>query len=132
MPNAPVELTRSEWIILKAVWNHEPCTAPGMQEELHDATKWTYSTVRTVMDRMVAKGFLKTEKLRNLTLFRANVSRAQTQQGELLYTLKHAFDGALTPMVQNLIETGDISERDLTEIEALISAKRKAKGKGKK
>ena len=126
MPLPSLELTRSEWIVLKAVWRREPCTAPGIQEELHQATGWTYSTVRTLMDRMVAKGILQAEKLRNLTLFRSQVTRAQAQQSELLYALKHAFDGALTPMVQHLIETNDLAESDLAEIEELISAKREA------
>ena len=127
----PIELTRSEWIVLKAIWGREPCTAPGLQEELFKATGWTYSTVRTIMDRMVAKGILQAEKLRNLTLFRANVTRAQAQRSEILYTLKHAFDGALTPMVQHLLETNEVSESDLAEIEALIKARRKFRTRGK-
>ena len=38
---------------------------------------------------------------------------AQAQRGELLYALKHAFDGALTPMVQCLIESRDLSMEEL-------------------
>jgi predicted transcriptional regulator len=42
-----------------------------------------------------------------------------------MYALKHAFDGALSPMVQRLIETRDLSAQELDEIEALLRAKRK-------
>jgi hypothetical protein len=42
--------------------------------------------------------------------------------------LKHAFNGALTPMVQCLLDTGELSEDELAKLESLIKArKRKAK-----
>lgn len=125
MNESPIELTAAEWTIIKAVWEHEPSTAPAVQEQLARQTGWTYSTVRTLMDRMVTKGLLTSEKLRNLTLYRSAVTREQAQRGELLYALKNAFSGALTPMVQCLLETEDLSHEELAGLEALIKAKRK-------
>ena len=100
-----------------------------IQEKLRERTAWTYSTVRTLMDRMVAKGLLTAEKVRNLTLYRSAITRQQAQRGELRYALKHAFNGALTPMVQCLLQTGEISAGELAELEALIKQKRKRAGK---
>ncbi len=125
MPKPTVELTEAEWTIIKAVWETEPCAAPAVQEKLHKQTAWTYSTVRTLMDRMVAKGLLTAEKLRNLTFYRSAITRQQAQRGELLYALKHAFNGALTPMLQCLLETGEISAGELAELETLIKEKKK-------
>lgn len=125
MPKKPVELTEAEWIIIKAVWEKEPCTAPEVQQRLQTKTQWTYSTVRTLMDRMVAKSLLMAEKVRKLTLYRSAVTREQAQRSELLYALKHAFNGALTPMVQCLLDTGDLSAKELTELEDLLKAKKK-------
>jgi predicted transcriptional regulator len=127
MPKAEIELTEAEWTIIKAVWEKEPCAAPAIQEKLFRKTEWTYSTVRTLMDRMVAKRLLTAEKVRNLTLYRSAVTRAQAQRGELLYALKHAFNGALTPMVQCLLNTNELSAEDLAQIEALIKDRKKAK-----
>jgi BlaI family transcriptional regulator, penicillinase repressor len=127
MPKANLELNKTEWTILKAVWAKEPCTAPDVQAALHRATQWTYSTVRTLMDRMVAKGLLQAEKVRNLTLYRSAITRDQAQRGELRYALKHAFNGALSPMVQCLLEAEALSPAELDELESLIQAKRKQK-----
>jgi len=126
MPKPAIELTEAEWTIIKAVWEHEPCAAPAIQERLYKQTAWTYSTVRTLMDRMVTKGLLTAEKVRNLTLYRTAVSREQAQRGELFYALKHAFNGALTPMVQCLLETQDLSPEELADLESLIKAKKKS------
>ena len=125
MPKSRAELTEAEWAIIKAVWELEPCTAPDIREKLKRQTEWTYSTVRTLMDRMVAKGLLAAEKVRNLTIYRSAVTREQAQRGELFYTLKHAFNGALTPMVQCLLDTGNLSAHELAELEELIKAKKK-------
>ena len=119
------ELTESEWAIIKAVWEMEPCTAPDIRQKLQRQTAWTYSTVRTLMDRMVVKGLLTAEKAQHPTLYRSAVTREQAQRGELFYALKHAFNGALTPMVQCLLDTGNLSADELAELESVIKAKKK-------
>ena len=119
------ELTESEWAVIKAVWSLEPCPAPTVQEHLAGQRDWSVSTVRTVMERMAAKGLLTSEKLRNLTLYRSAVSRQQAQLGELRYALKNAFDGALTPMVQCLLESERLDSGQLDQLEALIAVRRK-------
>jgi predicted transcriptional regulator len=121
------ELTESEWAVIKAVWSLEPCPAPTVQEHLAGQRDWSVSTVRTVMERMAAKGLLTSEKLRNLTLYRSAVSRQQAQLGELRYALKNAFDGALTPMVQCLLESERLDSGQLDQLEALIAAQRQAR-----
>ncbi|MGD0087280.1 MAG: BlaI/MecI/CopY family transcriptional regulator [Verrucomicrobiota bacterium] len=126
MSKPVVELTEAEWSIIKAVWEQEPCTAPAIQEKLHRATDWTYSTVRTLMDRMVVKGVLKARKEGKLTIYHSVVTRAQAQRGELFYALKHAFNGALTPMVQCLLENNDLDVDELQKLESFIKAKRKS------
>ena len=126
MAKPNVELTESEWSVIKAVWETEPCTAPVIQEKLFKPTAWTYSTVRTMMDRMVVKGVLKAKKEGKLTIYQSAVTRTQAQHGELLYALNHAFNGALTPMVQCLLESKDLNAAELAELESLIEAKKKS------
>lgn len=123
----PTELTESEWAIIKTVWTAEPCAAPTVQEALEKSHGWTYSTVRTLMDRMVVKRTLKAEKIRNLTMYRSAITRQQAQLGELRYALRNAFDGALKPMVETLLSTEKFSSAELDELEFLIKARRKTR-----
>ncbi len=124
-PKRKVELTDGEWAIMKVVWELQPCAAPSVQEALQSTRNWTYSTVRTLMDRMVAKGLLTAEKIRHLSLYRAAVTRDQAQKGEVLSALKKAFNGALSPMMHCLLESQDLNAADLTELGKLIREKRK-------
>ena len=120
------ELTEAEWAIIQVIWENEPCTAPDVQELLEKSKKWTYSTVKTLMDRMVAKGLLKTEKIRNLILYRSLVTRKQAQNSEIMKTVKRAFDGAFTPMMQFMLDNNNLSQKQLDELEKLIRKKRAA------
>jgi BlaI family penicillinase repressor len=123
--DAPVELTEAEWTIIKAVWEDEPTTAPAIQDKLKKRTKWTYSTVRTLMDRMTAKGLLRATKDGKTTSFTSAVTKDEAQKGELLYALKHAFNGALTPMVQCLLDSQKISDSEIAELESLIKKRKR-------
>lgn len=132
MPKNRVELTGAEWPVMKVIWEIEPCTAPAVREILAKSTGWTYSTVRTLMDRMTAKGLLKAKKEGKVTIYNSAVTRSQAQRGELFYTLKHAFNGAFAPLVQCLLESGELDESELAEIEALVqSGKNRRKKKDK-
>jgi predicted transcriptional regulator len=126
-PKPKMELSAGQWAIMKVVWALQPCAAPTVQEALLKSRKWAYSTVRTLMDRMVPQGLLTTEKIRHLTLYRAAITPQEAQRRELLYTLKHAFNGALTPMVQCLLENRDVTPEQLAELEKYIQKKRKDK-----
>jgi BlaI family transcriptional regulator, penicillinase repressor len=119
------ELTEAEWEIIQVVWDREPCAAPTVQEELAARKKWTYSTVKTLMDRMVTKGLLTTERIRNLMLYRSVISQEDAQRGELLKTVKRAFGGAFTPMMQFMVENDALSKKELDELESLIRKKRR-------
>lgn len=119
------ELTEAEWDIIQVVWEHEPCAAPTVQEELVARKKWTYSTVKTLMDRMVLKGLLTTERIRNLMLYRSAISQRDAQRGELMKAVKRAFGGAFTPMMQFMLDSDTLSRKELDDLESLIRKKRR-------
>ena len=115
-----VELTEAEWEIMKVVWEKEPCAAGTVQETLAGSRNRAYSTVKTTMDRMVEKGFLQIEKIRNLQLFKSCISEVDARRGEFRRMLKRAFDGALTPMMQFLIEHEGLSKKEASQLRRLV------------
>jgi len=122
------ELTSGEWAIIQAVWDNEPCAAPTIQEELDKKTGWSYSTVKTMMDRMVTKNLLRTQRIRNLILYSSVITRKEAQRGEIMRAVKRAFGGALTPMMQFMLDSKTLTEEELDQLEAMIrSKKEKAK-----
>ena len=115
------ELTEAEWEIMNVVWDKEPCAAGTVQEALAKSRDWAYATVKLTMDRMVAKGFLEINKIRNLQLFRSCISEVEARRGELRKMLTRAFGGALTPMLKFLIEHEGLSKEEAAQLRELAS-----------
>ena len=122
------ELAEAEWVIMKVVWENEPCAAGTVQEALINSKDWAYSTVKTTMDRMVDKGFLEIQKIRNLQLFSSVISEVDAKRGEFRKMLKRAFDGALTPMMQFLIEHEGLSKAESAQLRKLVNKAKNKKG----
>ncbi len=119
-------LTDVEWAIMKTVWEREPCAAGTVQEALDETCGWAYSTVKTTMDRMVVKGLLATHAIRNLQMFTSLVSRDDAKRVELRRLLTRAFDGAMTPMIQFIVEDEGLSADEIKTLRTLLdNAKRR-------
>ena len=125
MSKNELELFESEWAILQVVWERQPCSAPEVQETLLSKKKWAYTTVKTIMDRMVKKGLLNVEKIRNLNLYRSAVTQKQARKSEITRTIKRAFEGAISPMMQFLVENENITDAEIDSLEKLIRDKKK-------
>jgi len=69
---------------------------------------------------MAKKGLLRSERLRNLQLFRSCVTRRDAQKGEFRKMLERAFNGALSPMMQFLFESEELGKEDIAELRKLI------------
>lgn len=123
------ELTKAEWEIIDTVWENQPCAAPTVTETLKKKKGWSYSTVKTLMDRMVTKGLLKTQRIRNIILYRASITKKQAQRTEVMRAVKRAFDGAMTPMMQFMLENNKLKKSDLEELEKLIKTQKNKKAK---
>lgn len=119
-------LTDVEWAIMRAVWEHEPCAAGTVQESLAADHGWAYSTVKTTMDRMVAKRLLSTKSIRNLQLFSSQISPNDAKRSEVRRLLKRAFDGALAPMLQFLVEEEELSDAELKELREMLKASKRS------
>jgi len=107
------ELFESEWAILQKVRELEPCVSPTVQEALQGEKGWAYPTVKTMMDRIVKKGLLKTQKIRNLYLYRSAVTQSQASINEITRTLQRVFDGTFTPLMRYLIENERFQKKNL-------------------
>jgi BlaI family transcriptional regulator, penicillinase repressor len=120
VPDRVKPLTDVEWAIMGVVWQHAPCAAGTVQEALQETHGWAYSTLKTTMDRMVAKGLLATHAIRNLQLFVPRITRTEAKRVELRRLLSRAFDGALTPMIQFLVEDEGLSADELKHLRKLL------------
>ena len=68
-----IEASPSEWEVLRVVWSLEKATSRAISEILLEKEEWANATTKTLLGRLVKKGYLKTEKDGNRFIYSATV-----------------------------------------------------------
>ena len=82
-----------------------------------------YTTVKTMLDRLVEKRAVSKSKRGNVGLYEPLVSRRQARGTALRMLLDQAFDGAFGPMMHFLAEDEDLSAGERKELIEILSKK---------
>ncbi|MEO1039669.1 MAG: BlaI/MecI/CopY family transcriptional regulator [Pseudomonadota bacterium] len=116
----PAEASPNELILLKALWRMKRASA----RELHDAVGvkrgWSYSTTRTVLQRMVEKGAARRGEVHGLIVFEPGMEKVETI-GRMLRDFAGRVmevDGALP--VSAFAGSALLDEDELAELERLL------------
>lgn len=55
-------MTTAEWEIMRVIWTKKHATAHDIHQSLEETFEWSLSTVKTLLARLVKKGYLSREK----------------------------------------------------------------------
>jgi BlaI family transcriptional regulator, penicillinase repressor len=128
MPRAASEQpTELELEILKVLWHESPLPVREVRERLaaHADRELTHSSVITMLNIMVRKGFLRRQKEGKAFLFAPRVRKDNISGNFVGDLVSRVFDGSPQALVLNLLETADIDADELAEIRRLINRKAK-------
>ena len=119
------ELSNAEWAVMKIVWDGGPMALGEIYERFSGEKRRAYSTVKTLVRRMVNKGWLTYRRVGNSFLYNATVQRQNAVQHAMREFLSRVLDGALIPFVAHYVEENELSEEDLAQLEELVNRHRK-------
>jgi BlaI family transcriptional regulator, penicillinase repressor len=115
--------TDLELEILKVLWEESPLPVREVRERL--ARPLTHSSVITMLNIMVRKGFLRRQKEGKAFLFAPKVAKENVSGGFVGDLLSRVFDGSPQALVLNLLETAELDAEELAELRRLINRKAK-------
>jgi len=118
-----MKLTEPEWLIMNALWDKYPAKARDIVERLPSTVNWAYTTVKTMLDRLVEKNAVDKSKRGNIGLYEPLVSRRQARRTAMNMILDQAFDGAFGPMMHFLVEDEKLSADQREELIKILSGK---------
>ena len=121
------DLSDSEWEVMKAVWDRGPMAVGDIYEGLSARQHWAYSTVKTLVRRMVGKGWLDYRRVGNSFLYTAAVERQNAVREAGSKFVRRILDGVLMPFVVRYVEENGLSEEDAAELEQLLERRRKGR-----
>ena len=117
----PRTISATELSILKVLWDHGPGTVRKINQKLvRRKKKWAYTTVLTLLQRLVEKGFVLSDKSGVAHVFRASLSRRELVGRKLTELVDSLCDGASTPIVQALVDVQDFTEEDVAYFHELL------------
>ena len=119
-----MSISNAEWEIMRVVWTKEETTSSQILEILEQKTDWTASTVKTLLKRLVDKGYLATQKSGKSFLYSTLVSEEEAinRQADELFDKfcqrKH------TVIIKHLLETTPMTMADINDLQALLLSKK--------
>ena len=115
------EITDTELEVLRQLWRREDATIRELTDALYpDGGHSHYATVQSLLDRLQNKGFVEREKDGRVNRYRASVSRAELAGRRLRATADALFDGAMAPLLTQLVDNADLRPDELDALRELI------------
>jgi predicted transcriptional regulator len=120
--------TNLELDILHVIWANKKSTVRQVVDGLNPERKLALTTVTTIMNRMVDKGWLMRSKQGpGRFVYTAIFSETMTKRSMLRNFIQRLFGGSAPNMIQNAIDSSDLDADELQEIAKLIEQAKKSK-----
>jgi len=115
-----MKLSDAEWQVMKALWRCQPATVREVREHLSPEVEWAYTTVKTMLTRLEAKGAVSERKEGNVSVYEALLSQESARGNALSTLLNQVFDGAVEPVLQLLVTERKLTPRQRRELARLL------------
>jgi len=117
-----MKLTEAEWQIMNALWHKHPATARQIMDRLPAGVQWAYTTIKTMLTRLVEKKAVSEIKQGNTSIYDPLVSQQKARLSAFRSLLDQAFDGAIGPLVHFLAEEKQLSAKEKEELVRILES----------
>ena len=126
-----MKLTKAEWQIMNALWASHPATAREVMGQLPAGVKWAYTTIKTMLTRLVEKQAVSEIKQGNTSVYDPLVSQRKARISAFRSLVDQAFDGAMGPLVHFLVEEKQLTPKQQAELAELLQDENDGPGEKK-
>jgi predicted transcriptional regulator len=122
MENSLPDMAKSEWVLMEALWARGHATATDLQKDLESQQGWAYSTVKTMLDRLVEKGYVKWRRQGNVYEYSPRVRRKTAVARVVDDVVDRVLEGAAAPFIQRLVERRGLSRNEAEELRQMLDS----------
>ena len=115
------KISGAESHIMEALWTQGPMTAEEIVQTVGPAQAWGEATVKTLINRLLKKKALASERTGGRAIYRPIVSRAEYVTGESQGLLDRLFGGQIAPLVAHYARHRAVSAEELARLKTLIA-----------
>ena len=119
-----MKLTEAEWQIMNALWQDHPATARDIADRLPAGVSWAYTTIKTMLTRLVDKQAVSEAKQGKASVYRPLLSQKKARLGAFKSLVDQAFGGAMGPLVHCLVEEKNLTTKQQKQLLNLLAEDR--------
>ena len=118
IPNA---ISDAELDVLKVLWERGPLTIKAIRARLSTLGRgWAYTTVQTMLNRMVDKKCVGRDEATHAHLFDAIVSRHELVDQHMGSLMQRLCDGKATPLLLSLTHGARLDADDIAHLRRVL------------
>jgi predicted transcriptional regulator len=110
--------------IMKILWERGPLSVAEVHAALAREDRLAYTTVATMLRKMEERGLVRHHSEDRRFIYRAAVSAETVTRNMADDIVDRLFEGSLADMVSHLLDTREVSRRELAQIEQLIARRK--------
>jgi predicted transcriptional regulator len=119
-----IQLSEAELKIMQVLWERSPQTMPQITQALFEETAWSKNTVITLLKRMIAKGTVQVDETAFPKTYTPIVEQGAIASQETKSLLKRLFKGSPTMLMTNMVEDGNVTDKELDDMIRLLQKKK--------
>ncbi len=115
------DVTETELAILDVLWDHGPIAVREIVDALYGEHRPSlHATVKSLLERLMEKGFVECDTNHFAHQFAAKVDRAAFVGQQLQQMVNSHFDGAIAPMLHALVDHTKLKRKERDAIRRII------------
>jgi predicted transcriptional regulator len=111
--------------ILQLLWQRGEMPAAGVHAALQPERSLAPTTIATMLAKMEVRGLLAHREQGRAFIYRAAVDAGEVTRGLGDYFVQRLFAGNVAGAVMHLLRTGEVSRRELDQLEKLIKVEKR-------
>jgi len=117
-----MKLSEFETEVLQVFWQHNPASAPDVHKIILKTKDVTYSTVKTIIDRLEKKGAINRVDQKGRTIFYAATDTADSMRKPMIDNfINKVFGGNSRLLMNHLLENKPLSQEDLDYLNDVVN-----------
>ncbi|KRN28424.1 atkY protein [Lactobacillus selangorensis] len=122
---AQLEISDAEWEVMRVVWTLGSASSRTMIQVLDEKMGWKPATVKTLLGRLVKKGFLKTAKQQRAFIYSATITEQDAMDHSSLSLFDHLCDMHKGRTLSYLVDHTTLSQADIAHLQTQLAEKAK-------
>ena len=121
-----MKLSDFELAVMHVVWQDRSLTAPAIHRRIAKDRQVSYSTVKTIVDRLEEKGALRRARQEGRTIiYEPTITKESLSQPMVQSFVRKLFGGNIRPLFNHALSDDNISLEDIAYLEELLAEKKK-------